>query len=179
MIDISQVTSQGPHTSSTRSTKYEWSGSRQVGPNSLPVACVERGVVGSPIEIDIDESVLSQPVRLTIGGTTLDVGGMELVHAFMSFVEEAFRTVHDAKEAELKLAGIDIPRAEVQKLVRAAEDAKAAKAATDAAIAAAQLEQARIEAENIVKRAEIEQLDADLATMRAAVAEPAQAEKTP
>jgi phage host-nuclease inhibitor protein Gam len=79
-------------------------------------------------------------------------------------MEEGFRAVHEAKEAELGIAGLTAPRAEVQALVRRAEDAK--------------LEAARIETENISKRAEAESeaaakraqiavLDAQIATKRA------------
>lgn len=156
MIDISNITSEGPHLGSNRSTKYEVL-LAQVGPNAVGCRVVERGVRdGKPIDVDVPEDLYT-PAQI------------QQIQAALSLLEEGARVVQDGKEAELKLAGIDVPRAEVQKLVAAADDAKAA-------VVAAQLESARIEAENIVKRAEAEQLDADLATLRAAVAAPVQAE---
>ncbi len=140
MIDISSVTAHGPHIGSFRTTKYEV---REVlvGPNGIRVRCVERGVHGSaPVWLVVDESVYTPEQIATI-------------HAFFSLVEEGFRLGHDAKEEELKLAGIDVPRAEVHKLVAEAEGAKAAKEAAD-------LEALRIAAENIVKRADLEATEA-------------------
>ncbi len=161
MIDLSNITAQGPHVASTRSTKYEH---RQtvVGPNSLGVVCAERGVFrSSPIPLELPESMLDQQVRVRFGGQVIEVTGSELVHAYQALVEECFRQLHDAKEEELQLKGIDVPRAVVHSLMREAEEAKSA-------VRAAQLETARIEAENIAKRAEAEELDRNLAVIRAA-----------
>lgn len=149
MIDIAKVTTDGPHIGSTRSTKYELR-FLHVGPNSVGVECTERGVHGSV------------PIRLEVSEDAFTEGQVEQIKSAFSLIEEAFRIAHDAKEDALKLTGIDVPRAEVHKLVELAEKARAAARA-------AELETARIEAENIVKRSEHEELDRNLAAMRASL----------
>lgn len=126
-----------------RDTQYEIASLRQE-PNSFVVECVERGVFGSrPVPLDLHESLFSEEEMTT-------------VHEALRILEEKFAIAHAAKEQELEIVGLDVPRAKVQEFVRRAEGAKA--------------EAARIEAENLVKRAEAEELDANLSVLRAAAA---------
>lgn len=168
MIDISKVTADGPHIGSFRTTKYELR-FLHVGPNGVGVECTERGVVGSaPIRLEIDEDVFSAEQIAAIKAT-------------FSLIEEAFRIGHDAKEEALSLAGIAVPRAEVHKLVRQAEEAKAAaKAAaaekarheeeTEKARDLAEVERKRVEIEAEAKRQELAELEAQLVERRSVLA---------
>jgi hypothetical protein len=155
MIDVSdakKVTSDGPHVGSNRSTPAEAQVIR-VGPNAFNVAAVERGVWGS------------QPAALEVPESLYTPAALEAICLGLSLIELGYAAVHSAKEDELKLKGIDVPRAEVHKLVKAAEEAKAKHMAT-------QLETARIEAANLVARAEHEELTKNLDAMRKAAATP-------
>lgn len=138
--------------SASRNTRYEIRFLHQ-GPNQFGLECVERGVYSSaPVRLEVHESLFTDEE-------------MQLVHDALALLEEKFAQTHAAKEAELGL-NLDAPRAEVHKLVRQAEEARAAKHE-------AEIESARLTAENILKRAEAEELDRNLAIIREAAAQPA------
>jgi hypothetical protein len=152
-IDISGVTADGPNLGSYRSTKYEVH-EIKLGANGAQLACSERGVYGSTtVRLDVPEEIYTPEQVATI-------------HAALSLLEEGFRAVHDAKEAELGLAGATVARDEVHRLVLEAEAAKEAQAKAEAETTALRTEQARLDGEAVAKRAELAALDAELAAKR-------------
>lgn len=119
--------------STHRNTKYEILFLHQ-GPNSFGLECIERGVFGSKVaRLEVPESLFTDEE-------------MTQVHAALGLLEEKFAIAHDAEEKAIQLAGINIPRQEVHKLVAQAQEARAE-------VERAKLEAARIEAENKANRA--------------------------
>jgi hypothetical protein len=138
--------------STSRDTRYELKFLHQ-GPNAFGLECTERGVHGSsPVRLEVHESLFTDEE-------------MAQVHAVLAMLEEKFAAAHDAKETELGMHTAAIPRAKVHELVRQAEEARIA-------VKVAQLESARIEAENLLKREELAEFDRNLATIREAVGAP-------
>jgi hypothetical protein len=141
-IDISGITVDGPHFGSNRSTKYE-ARFIHIGANEVGIEAVERGVAGVT------------PVRCILHEDDYTEAQITTIQTAFSLLEEGFRLRYDAKEEELLLAGIDVPRAVVHDLVQQAEAAKTEKATTDAEIAAAQAQLAALNAQIAAAQAEI------------------------
>lgn len=121
----------------------------QVGPNSWYVEAAEHGVVAAkPIGIDIHESKVT-PEELA------------QILAVFSIFDRLFEEAHSSIENELQITGEALAREKVFELVRQAEDAKIQRAVIE-------LENLRIQNEQIQKRAELEALDAEIASKRAA-----------
>ncbi len=131
---------------SFRGNKYEVR-AIQLGPNQLGVIAVEHGVTGvklTPRELDQGLFTEKESAQL---------------HEAFSLVERVFGEVIEAEEQELELSGLKVARDKVHELLNAAQTAKKEQKA-------AELETARISAENLVKRAEAEELDRNLSVLR-------------
>lgn len=159
-IDISNVTSQGPHIGSYRTTRYETK-FLHFGANEIGFEGTERNVGGEPIRVVVHESLYTAEQ-------------IAIIHAAMSLIEAGVAIVHGEKEDALKLAGIDIPREEVAKLVREADEAKAAKKAAEDALDRLRdeeiVEAKRIEIERKAAEEELAAKRAEIATLKAEAA---------
>lgn len=128
------------------------------GPNGVGVVMVERGVAGSrppPRELSDDE--LEQ-----LGGP----GSLAKVIEAWDILERAYAKKHEAAEAALAASDPNEVHRALHEVI-----------ATERRNHIAQLEEQRLELEAIAKRAELEQLDAELEAKRKAAAAAAPAPK--
>lgn len=123
-----------------RKTRFEIREIHQ-GPNSFGLVCTERGTRGRMPPLEVPEEAFTDEE-------------MAQVHAVLELLENKFAPVYDAH--------VEDPERLKDLLVEAKEAEKR--------VASAKAEAALIEAENLVKRAELEEFDRNLATIRAEAA---------
>lgn len=116
-------------------------------PNSVIIDALEQGVVGS------------KPSTLEAKDGDVSDEEMAVILAGLAMADRVYERIHQQKEDELGIQGLKAPREKVHAFVKEMQDAKAAIAITE-------LESIRIQNEQIVKRAELEQLDEHISRKR-------------